>query len=313
MLFTIETRYHIRAGIFYGTAKITGPRGVRTISVQAPLPRDTRIAISGEDEVGWFGEDLWKGAKKAVKTVVKNPGKVALGATNLAWVADTVARKIPGYSTATDKFGVTQYANALNKAGSVSLNDLKNVKLTKKKVGSKLGQAVKAVVQQEAGRTLKIPPVGLKAAASFVTAQSVLKAAKEADKYTAASQAVMGALKRDAGAAVQSGGLAGKLISAGLKRGGAKGVESVLTQVQARARAGIHAKNIIAETIRRAQKGDPAAKRFQSTLAIAARAEKKLGALKKVVASHRQSQGLLVLPHGEILRGTFATGGAVRL
>lgn len=48
MMFTVETNYAVRNGIMYGVAKITGPRGVRTIAVHAPLPKNTGITISGE-------------------------------------------------------------------------------------------------------------------------------------------------------------------------------------------------------------------------------------------------------------------------
>lgn len=324
MMFTVETNFAVRNGIMYGVAKITGPRGVRTIAVHAPMPKNTGITISGSDEVGWFGEDIWKGAKKAVKgaakgvssaakSVAKNPLKaassMALGGLNLHWVADSVARKIPGYHAVTDKFGITKYADAMHNVGKMSFNDLKKLKLTKKQVASKLGEAVNDAIKQEVGVSIPVS----KASAAFVTAQSVLKSAANAEKYVAAAKATMGALHRDPASAVKAGGLAGRLISAGMRRGGAKGVEAVLTEVQTKARAGLHAKKIIAETIRRSQAGDPVAKRFLSTLAIAKKADNKLNAIKKVVAVSRERKGLLVLPNGEILRGTFGTAGATRL
>lgn len=197
-------------------------------------------------------------------------------------------------------------------------------KLIKNKVVKKLGDAVRAVVKSDiaaaAVGTLAIafPPVGVPAAAAFATARTIVTSAEKAVKYADAAGKVAMAIKKDPSAALrvgmslaQSGNAqtaAEKLLAFGASQGkGVTGLTAAVADAQAKARAGLQAKKVIAETVKRAAAKDPQATKFLKTLVIAKRADKKLVTLKNKVARTRQTPGILVLPSGELLKGSFST------
>lgn len=232
MLYTVETRYKRVGNLWCGTAKITGPRGVRHVSVTLPIPPGADIKVSGIfDDIG-----------SAVSSLTKN------------------------------------------------------------KVVKKLGGMVKNVIKSDitkaavAGLAVAFPPVGVPAAAAYATAATVVNYAEKAGSYATAAKAAAGALARNPAAAAKMG------VNA-----------KTLANVQAKARAGMQAKKVIAETITRHQKGDTQATKFLKTLNVAKKANTKLNAISKVVKVGRQSKGILVLPSGELLKGSFGTAGLTRV
>ncbi len=359
MMFTVETSYRVKNGILYGRAKITGPRGVRTITVHAPVPKNTGVRVSGDevgrfpwgqsglprrrrrhgggifskwgssiagdDVVGWFGSGIVNAAKKAVSSplqavksaaaLVAAPAAAMNAALDVipAWKKgrqSVMAQIHPQMNAAYDAMTAAGTFNVPKKP-TLAQVQAAGAAMSKGKVDAKLGQLVKGSINKDMGKSLNIPAASMSSAKAYATAASVLAAAKDADKYAAAATSTFNALRSGQRPSLNS--VPGRLLAAGVLRNGPKGAADALTQVRAKARAGAQAKAIIAETIRRHVKGDPAATKFLKTLNIASRAQRRLDAVKKVVVHGRQRKGLLVLPNGQILRGAFDAARARRV
>lgn len=287
MIHTIETRFFRKGAIWFGQAKVIGPGGTRIIEVQAPLDeglaylrsRGLKVKVSGEDLVGWFGSDLVKSVSKGVKSAGKGLSSVYKAAE----------------------------------------------KITKDKVVKKLGAAVKAVVKSNitkmavSGLAVAFPPVGVPAAAAYATAASVVALADTADKYVGTAKSLANATvqlgKGNLSKAAQNGLAAvatGSQAALSMGIGTPRSAEE-LGKLAGKVRAGLQAKQVIAEAIKKHQAGDPRATKFLKTVAVVKRSNRKLEAIKKTLAVTRQKPGIVVLPSGELFKGAFNTAGLTRL
>lgn len=307
MIHTIETRFHRAGAMWVGQAKVIGPNGTRFVEVRVPLDealaamraKGFDVKVSGEDLVGWFGSGI-----------VKSLGKAAKGAVNV------VAK--PGKSVKALGHAVTHPGKSLEAVYKAA------DKIAKDKVVKKLGGAVKAVIKSNitkaavAGLAVAFPPVGVPAAAAYATAAAVVAYADMADKYVGTAKDLVsagkGLAKGNLGPAAKAGlafAATGSAANAKLI-GTAKGKE-VLGDVAGKIRAGMQAKQVIAEAIKRHQAGDPKATKFLKTVAVVKRSNRKLNAIKSTLAAARQKPGIVVLPSGELYKGAFNTAGLTRL
>lgn len=273
MMYSITTSYKRVGGIWHGQAKVTGPHGTKTIRMQLPITEGIAALRAKGVRVNVYGTDEvgWFGSD-----LVKGAGS-ALG--------------------------------SVAKAAS---------SITKGKLVKKLGGAVKDVINSNITKvavgTLAVafPPIGVPAAAGLATALTIVQTAKMADRYVGKVSDVAAKLKASPNEALQAGiayAATGDASQAQALFNSPAG-KARLGQVAGKLRAGIQAKKVIAETIARAQKGDPGAIKFAKSLVIAKNTDRKLSALKSAVSASRQRPGILVLPNGELLRGKFAGAGS---
>jgi hypothetical protein len=274
MMYTVQTKLYRKGDYICGHAKVITARGVRNIFVKASISQTMRQ--------------------------LKAMGMQAKVSGNVGWFGSDLVK------------GVGSGLESVAKAAK---------SITKAKVVQKMGGIVKDVVKSDITKVavgvvaVAIPAVGVPAAAALVTANQVLDAAEKADRYVGHAQNLGSNMKQNPNAAIKAGlayAATGDAKQALALTNTPKGRQT-LAQYAGQVRAGLQAKQVIAQTVKGVQAKDPGAMKFAKSLVIAKRARRKLKALKSTVAAHRQSAGILVLPSGELLKGAFHTAGLSRI
>lgn len=274
MMYTVETKLYRKGDFICGHAKVITARGVRNIWVKASISKTARQLQAMGIRARVSGEVGWFGGD-----LVKGIGS-----------------------------GLESVAKAAKK-------------VTKAKVIQKLGEITRDVVKSDITKAavgvvaVAIPVVGVPAAAALVTANQVLDAAEKADRYVGQAQNLGANMKKNPNAAIKAGlayAATGDAKQAVALTNTPKGRQT-LANYAGQVRAGLQAKQVIAQTIKGVQAKDPGAMKFAKSLVIAKRARRKLKALKSAVAARRQSPGILVLPSGELLKGAFNTATLYRV